>query len=137
MGLGMSDLRERQAVDALGAPPGDAVGDTSPEGRIAELEAQLAAERAARVEAEASADEMALLIERVRGELDAQREAQAGAEATAREIAGLVAQQHERTRRLEEDLRAARAQVPMVDQQQIRAAHKRRAGRRVRRALGR
>jgi uncharacterized coiled-coil protein SlyX len=118
-------LREWQVVDTLAASPCDDAGDgvraepqvspsldaldASAEARIIELEAQIADERAARVEAET----------------------------TAREIAALVAQQHQRTRVLEEDLRAARAQVPMFDQQQIRAAHKRRAGTRVRRALGR
>jgi hypothetical protein len=149
----MSDSRERQAVDPLGAPASDDViervtaerlapprlrpVDAVVDSRVAELETQVAEERAARKEAEASANEMALLIARVRTELAAEREALECAKATAAEMAALVAQEHERSRRLEEDLRVARAQVPMIDQHRLGAAKKPRAGQRIRRALGR
>jgi hypothetical protein len=80
---------------------------------------------------------MALLVAQVRTELAAEREARERTEATAGEMAGLVAMEHERTRRLEEDLRVARAQVPMIDQHELAASRKPRASKRVRRALGR
>jgi hypothetical protein len=149
----MSDSREQQAVDQLGAPAGDDVVDrvtaerlapprlravgANADDRVAELESQLDEERAARTEAEASANEMALLVAQVRTELAAERDTRERAEATAGEMAGLVAMEHERTRRLEEDLRVTRAQVPMIDQHELAASKKPRAGKRVRRALGR
>jgi hypothetical protein len=149
----MSDSREQHAVDQLGVPAGDDVVDrvtaerlapprlravgAAVDARVAELATQIAGERAARQEAEASANEMALLVAQVRNELAAERDARERAEATADEMAGLVALEHDRNRRLEEDLRVARAQVPMIDQHELSASRKPRAAKRVRRALGR
>jgi hypothetical protein len=140
----MSDFREGPVVDVLDADAGDRVVsprlravDTTAEARIAELEAQIADERSARVEAEASARQIAQAIAQVRKELAAEREAHACTDATAREMAVLVAHEHQRNSQLEKDLRLARGQIPLVAQDELRAAKKGLASKRVRRALGR
>jgi chromosome segregation ATPase len=151
----MSDPKERQAVDPLGAPASDdvvkrltaerlapplprALGQTADApARIAELESQLTEERAARKKAEAASNEMALLVAQVRTELAAEREELEHAQTTARQMAELVAEEHERSRRLAEDLRVARAQVPMIDQHELDPGKKPRAAKRMRRVLGR
>ena len=62
---------------------------------------------------------MALLVTNVRQELAESREAQAAAEQAAGEMAALIAQEHERARKAEEELRLAWAQVPMVEQSDL------------------
>jgi hypothetical protein len=106
------------AVDSPAAPTADAVAD---------LEAQLTEERAARKEADAAANEMAVLVARVRTEL-------ADAKATADQLATLLAQEHQRSRKLEEDLRVAWGQVPMIEQGDLPPVKQNVIGRALRRA---
>ena len=117
-----------RAVDALEAP---ASAD-----RLAELESQLIEEPAARRKAESAANEMAVLVARVRNDLADERQAREAAEQTAAEVAALIAREHERVRQVEDELRLAWAQVPMVDQQDL-SAGKRPLGRRWKRAIER
>ena len=124
--LGQPHLR---AVDADAA----AQAGTEP---VAGLESQLADERAARQKAEAAANEMALLVTSVRRELAAEREAREAAEATAGQMAALIAKEHERTRKAEDELRLAWAQVPMLEQRDLSPA-KPKLSSRAKRALGR
>jgi hypothetical protein len=145
----MSDVSEqRAAIGSLGAPAGRDVVErvtaerlrplhaVEAEGLAAGLEATLAAERAARKKAESEANEMAVLVARVRTQLAEEREARESAEATANKMAALVAQEHDRSRKLEDELRLAWAQVPMVEQRDIRPA-KPSLSERARRALRR
>jgi chromosome segregation ATPase len=115
------DVVERVTAERLAQPHLRAV-DAAPDAgaaRIAQLEAELAGEREARRKAEAEANEMAVLVARVRTELGEERAAREDAEATASQMAALVAQEHERTRKAEEDLRLAWAQVPLVEQRDL------------------
>ena len=148
----MSDgFDQHAAMDSLGAPAGREVVDRvtaerlgqphlravdADVSRIAELEAALAEERDVREKAEAAANEMAVLVARVRTQLAEEREAREAAEATAGQMAGLVAQEHERTRKAEDELRLAWAQVPMFEQTEL-GAGKPSLSRRARRALRR
>lgn len=102
----------------------------------ADLESQLTEERAARRKAEAAANEMALLVARVRTELADEKQAREAAEQTAGQMAALLAQEHERVRQAEEDLRIAWAQVPMFEQRDLGPA-KPSLALRAKRALGR
>src|SRR5215218_519615 len=131
-------LVERVTAERLGPPHLHAVEvpDTAESARIAELESQLTEERAGRKKAEAAANEMAVLVARVRTQLAEEQEARAGAETTAGEMAALIAQEHERSRKLEEELRLAWAQVPMVEQRDL-SPSKPSLGQRAKRALGR
>ena len=112
------EVVERVTAERLGPPRLHAV-DSQPaslEDRVAELGAQVTEERAARRKAESAANEMAVLIARVRTELAEERSAREAAEATADQMAQLIAQEHARSRKLEEDLRSAWGQVPMYEQ---------------------
>ncbi len=115
------DVVARVKAERLGQPHLHAVDSPSlaPEQRVAELEAQLTEERAARKKAEAAANEMAVLIARVRTERAEEAKAREAAEATVDQMAALVAQEHARTRELEHDLRVARGQIPMVEQHEL------------------
>ena len=117
------EVVDRVTAERLGPPRLHAVDAeveaTSAAERVAALEADLDVERAARREAEAAANEMALLVARVRTELAEERRAREAAETTAREMATLIAQEHERSRGLEQDLRAARGQIPMYEQDEL------------------
>jgi chromosome segregation ATPase len=117
------DVVERVTAERLTGQPRlravDATEGPVPAERVAELESRLTEERAARRRAEAAANEMAVLVARVRTELADQQRACEAAEGTAGQMAALVAQEHERVRELEEELRLAWAQVPMVDQRDL------------------
>ena len=115
------DVVERVTAERLAPPHLHAVdAETAPvQSPTAELEAQLTEERAARKRAEAEANEMALLVARVRTELAEERSAREEAQATADQMAALIAQEHERSRKLEADLRAAWGQVPMLEQHEL------------------
>jgi hypothetical protein len=140
----MSDVSEQRAMESLGAPAGRDVVERVTAERLRPLhaveedglEARLAEERTARKKAESAANEMAVLVARVRTQLAEEREARETAEATANKMAALVAQEHERSRKLEDELRLAWAQVPMVEQRDIRPA-KPSLSERARRALRR
>lgn len=153
----MSDRTDQQAaMDSLGAPAGRHVvervtaerlarpprlravdaRDAATTDRAAELESQLLEERAARRSAEAAANEMAVLVARVREELAEERQARASAEQTAAETAELIAREHARSRKAQEDLRLAWAQVPVLDQRDV-SLEKPPLGRRWKRAAGR
>jgi hypothetical protein len=108
------EVVDRVTAERLGQPHlrAVAVPETAEGARIAELEAQLK-------QAEADANEMAVLVARVRTELATEKEARAIAEATAGEMASLIAQEHDRVRKAEEELRLAWAQVPMVEQRDL------------------
>jgi chromosome segregation ATPase len=125
---------ERLAPPRLRAVDADRQGDSD---RVAGLEDQVTEERAARKKAEAAANEMAVLIARVRAELAEAREARETADATAGQMAELIAKEHERTRKLEDELRLAWAQVPMVEQAELDPGRKPRMAKRAKRALGR
>jgi hypothetical protein len=79
---------------------------------------------------------MAVLVARVRTQLIEERAAREAAEATAGEMAGLLAQEHERARKAEDELRLAWAQVPMVEQADL-SPGKSPLSSRMKRALGR
>lgn len=115
------DVVDRLTAERLGQPRLHAVdSETITDAqRIVELEAQLEQERAARREAESSANEMAVLVARVRTDLAEERKVREAAEATADQMAALIAREHERSRALEGDLRAARGQIPMVEQHEL------------------
>ena len=131
------DVVERLTAERLGQPRLRAVeAPAVPESdRIDELESQLTEERVNRKKAEASANEMAVLVARVRTELAQEKRAREQADATAAEMAGLIALENEKVRKLEEELRLAWAQVPMIDQRDLNPA-KPTFGERARRALG-
>ena len=132
-------LVERVTAERLARPPRLRAVDApeaGPTDRAAELESQLTEERAARKEAESAANEMAVLVARVRQELAEERQARASAEQAAAETAALIAQEHERSRRTEEELRLAWAQVPLLDQRDLSPA-KPPLGQRWKRAVGR
>jgi chromosome segregation ATPase len=115
------EVVERVTAERLGPPRLHAV-DSQPsslEDRVSELEAQVTEERAARRKAESAANEMAVLIARVRTELAEERSAREAAEATADQMAGLIAEEHARSRKLEEDLRSAWGQIPMYEQSDL------------------
>jgi len=132
------DVVERVTAERLGQPHLRAV--EAPESglaeRLAELESQLTEERAGRKKAEAAANEMAVLVARVRTQLAEAKQAREDAEATAGQMAALIAQEHERSRKLEEELRLAWAQVPMVEQREL-SPGKSSLSQRAKRALGR
>ena len=132
------DLVERVTAERLtGQPRLRAVdSDALATHRVAELESQLADERAARKEAEAAGNEMAVLVSRVRTELAEEKQARATAEQAAGEMAALIAQEHERARKAEDELRLAWAQVPMVEQGEL-SPGKLPLSRHWKRALGR
>jgi hypothetical protein len=131
------EVVERVKAERLGQPHLRAVdAEAVAAARIAELESQLTEERAARKQAEAAANEMAVLVARVRTELTDEREAREDAEATAAHMAELVAKEHERTRKAEDQLRLAWAQVPMVEQGDLSPA-KPSLTQRAKRTLGR
>ena len=115
------EVVDRVTAERLGQPRLHAVDSAtvSDADRLAELETQLTEERAARRKAEAAANEMALLIAGVRTELAEERKAREAAEATAEQMASLIAQENERSRKLEQDLRAARGQIPLVEQHEL------------------
>lgn len=132
------EVVDRVTAERLGHPHLRALegGTAADADRIAELESQLGEEREARKKAEAAANEMAVLVARVRTELAEAREAAESAEATAGQMAALVAQEHERTRKVEDQLRLAWAQVPMVEQSEL-SAGKPTLGQRAKRKLAR
>ena len=130
------DVVDRVTAERLGQPHLRAVEAGAEAGRIAELESALTEERAARKKAEADANEMAVLVARVRTELAEERTAREAAEATSGEMAALIAQEHERTRKAEDELRLAWAQVPMVEQSDL-SPGKSPLSSRMKRALGR
>jgi len=132
------DVVERVTAERLGPPHLHAVEvpDTAESARIAELESQLTEERAGRKKAEAAANEMAVLVARVRTQLAEAKQAREDAEATSGQMAALIAQEHERSRKLEEELRLAWAQVPMVEQREL-SPGKPSLSQRAKRALGR
>jgi chromosome segregation ATPase len=132
------EVVERVTAERLGQPHLRAVEapETGDGARIAELESRLTEERAGRKKAEAAANEMAVLVARVRTELAEQKQAREGAEATAAEMAALIAQEHDRVRKLEEELRLAWAQVPMIEQRELSPGRRPRS-KRWKRALGR
>jgi hypothetical protein len=131
------DVVERVTAERLAPPRLRAVDQSTDAERVSELESQVTEERAARKKAEAAANEMAVLIARVRTDLAEERQGRETAEATANQMAGLVAQEHDRSRALEQDLRLARAQMPMLEQHELAPAKKPGMGQRARRALGR
>jgi len=104
--------------------------------RVAELESQLTEERAGRKKAEAAANEMAVLVARVRTQLAEEKQAREEAEATAAQMATLLAQEHEQVRKVEDELRLAWAQVPMLEQREL-GAGKPTLSQRAKRAIGR
>jgi hypothetical protein len=132
------DVVERVTAERLGQPHLRAVD--APEGvdsaRIAELESRLTEERAGRKKAEAAANEMAVLVARVRTELADEKQAREAADETAGQMAALIAQEHERARKAEDELRLAWAQVPMVEQHEL-SPGKPSLGQRAKRALSR
>jgi hypothetical protein len=128
------DVVDRVTAERLGQPHLRAVGADGM--RVAELESELTEGRAARTKAEAAANEMAVLVARVRTELTEERAAREAAEATAGEMAALLAKEHERTRKAEDELRLAWAQVPMVEQGELSPV-KKPLSQRAKRALGR
>jgi seryl-tRNA synthetase len=129
------DVVERVTAERLAPPRLRAVDAETPLGdRVAMLEGQVTEERAARRKAEAAANEMAVLIARVRAQLAGEREARQEAEATADQMAALVAKEHERARKIEDELRLAWAQVPMVEQQELDPGTKPRLAKRAKRA---
>ena len=132
------DVVERVTAERLGQPHLRAVEapETDLSERVAELELLLGEERTARKTAEAEANEMAVLVARVRTELAEAKQARDTAETTAGQMAALIAQEHERSRKLEEELRKAWAQVPMFEQREISVA-KATFGQRAKRAFGR
>jgi hypothetical protein len=130
------EVVERVTNERLTQPHLRAVEKASDGERIADLESRLSEERAARKKAEAAANEMAVLVARVRTELADEKQGREAAEATASQMAALLAKEHERVRKAEEELRLAWAQVPMVEQGELNP-QKPKLGRRARRALGR
>ncbi len=135
------DVMDRVAAERLGEVTHlHAVDPTSEVERLSELlaaaESRITEEKTARKRAESSANEMAVLVARVRNELSEERSARMAAEETANQIAGLIAQENERARKLEDQLRIAWAQVPMVEQTEI-PAPKFTLGERVKRGLKR
>jgi seryl-tRNA synthetase len=130
------ELVDRVTAERLGQPHLRAVEAGADAGRIADLESQLTEERAGRRKAEASANEMAVLVARVRTQLAEEREAREAAEQTADQMAALIAQEHQRTRKAEDELRLAWAQVPMVEQSDLSPGKSTLSGR-AKRALGR
>jgi septal ring factor EnvC (AmiA/AmiB activator) len=130
------EVVDRVTAERLGQPHLRAVEADAEAGRIAELESQLTEERAGRRKAEASANEMAVLVARVRTQLAEEREAREAAEDTAGQMAALLAKEHERTRKAEDELRLAWAQVPMVEQSDLSPGKSSLSGR-AKRALGR
>ena len=132
------EVVERITAERLGHPHLRAVDTEAETGAsdVARLESELSEERAARKQAESEANEMAVLVARVRTQLEEEREAREAAEQTAAQMAELIAMEHERTRKAEDELRLAWAQVPMVEQREISAA-KASVSERMKRALGR
>jgi hypothetical protein len=130
------EVVDRVTAERLGQPHLRAVEADAEAGRIAELESQLTEERAGRRKAEASANEMAVLVARVRTQLAEEREGREAAEDTAGQMAALLAKEHERTRKAEDELRLAWAQVPMVEQSDLSPGKSSLSGR-AKRALGR
>jgi hypothetical protein len=129
------EVVERVSAERLNGPHLRAVEpEPVDDPRIAELESQLTEERAARKKAEAAANEMAVLVARVRNDLADERAARESAEATAGQMAALLAKEHERVRKAEDELRLAWAQVPMFEQSELtpgRPSAARRARRRL------
>ena len=130
----MSDgIDQQAAMDSLRAPAGRDVVERVTQERLSpphlraveapgaeEMAARVAElERAGRKKAEAAANEMAVLVARVRNELADEKQAREEAEATAGQMAALIAQEHERVRKAEDELRLAWAQVPMVEQSDL------------------
>jgi hypothetical protein len=130
------EVVDRVTAERLGQPHLRAVEADAEAGRIAELESQLTEERAGRRKAEASANEMAVLVARVRTQLAEERQGREAAEDTAGQMAALLAKEHERTRKAEDELRLAWAQVPMVEQSDLSPGKSSLSGR-AKRALGR
>jgi seryl-tRNA synthetase len=145
----MNDSSEQQAaMESLRAPAGRDVVDRVTAERlnaprlhavdaVAELEDKVGEERAARRKAEAAANEMAVLVARVRAELAEATEARTVAEATAGQMAELIAKEHQRIGKLEDELRLAWAQVPMIEQADLDPGRKPRIAKRAKRVLGR
>jgi septal ring factor EnvC (AmiA/AmiB activator) len=130
------EVVDRVTAERLGQPHLRAVEAQAEADRFADLESQLTEERAARKRSEANANEMAVLVARVRTQLTEERAAREAAEATAGEMASLLAQEHERARKAEDELRLAWAQVPMVEQTDL-SPGKSPLSSRMKRALGR
>ena len=132
------DVVERVTAERLGQPHLRAV--EAPDGglgeRLADLESQLTEERAGRKKAEAAANEMAVLVARVRTQLAEEKQAREEAEATSAQMATLIAQEHERVRKVEDELRLAWAQVPMLEQRDL-SPGRASLSQRAKRALGR
>jgi hypothetical protein len=131
------DVVDRVTAERLAPPRLRAVDQASDADRVVQLEAQVAEERAARKKAEAAANEMAVLVARVRTDLAEEQQAREAAEATAEQMAGLIVKEHDRSRALEQDLRLARAQMPMLEQHELSPARKPPLAHRARRVLGR
>ena len=127
------DIVDRVHAERLGAPRLHAVDSTDTASEIerlsellAALEARVAKEQEERKQAEATANEMAVLVAKTRNELADTRAAKETAEAAANEIAALIAGENSRARaaeeratKAEEELRLAWAQVPMFEQAEL------------------
>src|SRR5215217_1573878 len=131
----LAELESQLTEERAGRKKAEAA-ERGPAERLAELESQLTEERAGRKKAEAAANEMAVLVARVRTQLAEAKQAREDAEATAGQMAALIAQEHEHSRKLEEELRLAWAQVPMVEQREL-SPGKSSLSQRAKRALGR
>jgi hypothetical protein len=130
------EVVERVTAERLSSPHLHAVaaGERPAEDRVAALEGQVTEERAARRKAETAANDMAVMIARVRADLAEARDARQEAEATAGQMAALIAKEHQRGRKLEDELRLAWAQVPMLEQSELDPGHKPRLRKRAKRA---
>jgi chromosome segregation ATPase len=127
------DVVDRVHAERLGAPRLHAVESADPASEIERLSNLLAAledrvgkEQDERKKAEATANEMAVLVAKTRNELADVRSAKETAEAAANEIAALIAGENsracaaeQRATKAEEELRLAWAQVPMFEQAEL------------------
>jgi septal ring factor EnvC (AmiA/AmiB activator) len=127
------EVVERVHAERLGTPARLHVVDSDPAAEVqrlsemlAALEGRVADEQEKRKEAEATANEMAVLVAKTRNELAEARASKETAEAAANEIAALIASENSRAReaeeratKAEEELRLAWAQVPMFEQSEL------------------
>jgi hypothetical protein len=132
------EVMDRVSAERLGAPRLRAVDSEQADPAadverltqaLAEAESRITEERAGRKKAEGAANEMAVLVARVRNDLSEERSARMHAEETASQLAELIAAENERARKAEDQLRIAWAQVPMFEQSSLSAAKPKLGGR--------
>jgi hypothetical protein len=113
---------DRVTAERLGTvePHLRAVDPTAEVERLTELlaaaESRIAEEKAGRKRAETNANDMAVMVARVRNELSEERSARIAADETSGQLAKLIADENAKSRKLEEQLRLAWGQIPMVEQ---------------------